>query len=36
MAALSARYVETKGDIRQAQAKAALTPEERNELAGKK
>src|SRR5262249_15514886 len=36
MAALSARYVEAKGDIRRAQAKAALTPEERDELAGKK
>lgn len=36
MASLSARYVATRGNARQAQAKAALTPEERDALAGKK
>jgi Mg-chelatase subunit ChlD len=36
LAASSLRYAKAVGDIRGAQAKAALTPEEREELAGKK
>src|SRR5262249_30201084 len=36
MVAQSARYVAARGDIRQAQASAALSPEERDALAGKK
>jgi Mg-chelatase subunit ChlD len=36
LAASSLRYVKAEGDIRGAQAKAALTPEERDALAGKK
>jgi Mg-chelatase subunit ChlD len=36
MASVSARYVATKSSLRRAQASAALTPEERDELAGKK
>jgi len=36
LAASSLRYAKAEGDIRGAQAKAALTPEERNALAGKK
>jgi hypothetical protein len=36
LAASSLRYAKAAGDIRGAQAKAALTPEERDALAGKK
>jgi uncharacterized protein YegL len=36
LAAASLRYANTAGDIRGAQAKGALTPEERDALAGKK
>jgi hypothetical protein len=36
LAASSLRYAKAEGDIRGAQAKAALTPEERDALAGKK
>jgi len=36
LAAASLRYAKAAGDIRGAQAKAALTPEERDALAGKK
>jgi Mg-chelatase subunit ChlD len=36
MAAVSARYAATEGDIGRARAKAAFTPKERDELAGKK
>jgi len=36
LAASSLRYATAAGDIRRAQAKAALTPEERDALAGKK
>ena len=36
MASQAIRYAAAKGDMRQAQAKAALTPEEREALAGKK
>jgi hypothetical protein len=36
LAASSLRYAKAAGDIGRAQAKAALTPEERDALAGKK
>ena len=36
LAASSLRYAKAEGDMRGAQAKAALTPEERDALAGKK
>jgi hypothetical protein len=36
LASASLRYVRAAGGIREAQAKAALTPEERDALAGKK
>ena len=36
LAASSRRYAKAEGDMRGAQAKAALTPEERDDLAGKK
>jgi hypothetical protein len=36
MASQAFRYASTKGDIRKAQAKAALTPQERDALKGKK
>jgi hypothetical protein len=36
LAASSLRYAKAGGDIRGTQAKAALTPEERDALAGKK
>lgn len=35
-ARIAARYALTSGDVRQARDKAAFTPKERNELAGKK
>jgi len=36
LAASSLRYAKAEGDVRKAQTKAALTPEERDALAGKK